>query len=362
MAWRVEAGRRGEDALAPFRRPPAVVWPVAAFGLWTLVSIPFSTDVLRSAVEVKGLLTFLLVPVAGALFVASEDVRLLVNLWRLTALYLVLRGLVEFLATGGGLEARLRAGLSVHMTYAGLVMVFTLLLLGRALSAAEPRASRLLDAAVAGAGVLAVAFTLTRNAYLGLAAGLVALALAKKPRAALVLVPAAVLLLLISPTSVRSRALSTFDPADETARDRLAMWKAGELMVRDHPLTGVGPGRISPLYQEYRQPGYVMPKVGHLHGNLVTLAAETGIPSALCYLAFVGTFFAGAVRRLRRSGPDPLRPVVEGAVAAMAGLFAAGFFEYNFGDVEVLIPALILSVVPFLPADGRDAVAAGRAG
>ncbi len=358
----MEAGRSGGDALAPFRRPPAVAGPIAALVLWTLVSIPFSTDVLRSAVEVKGLLTFLLVPVAGALFVAAEDVRLLVDAWRLTALYLVLRGLVEFLATGGGLESRLKAGLSVHMTYSGLVMIFTLLLLGRALSPSEPRASRIFDGAVAAAGCLVVAFTLTRNAYLGLAAGLVALALAKKPRAALVLVPAAVLLLLLSPTSVRSRALSTFDPADETARDRLAMWKAGELMVRDHPLTGVGPGRIGALYPEYRQPGYVMPRLGHLHGNLVTLAAETGIPSALCYLAFVGTFFAGAVRRLRRPGPDPLRPVVEGAVAAMSGLFAAGFFEYNFGDVEVLIPTLVLSVVPFLPAAGREALPAGRAG
>ena len=350
MAWRVEAGRRGEDAFAPFRRPPAVVWPVAAFVLWTLVSIPFSTDVLRSAVEVKGLLTFLLVPAVGALLSAEDDVRLLVNLWRLTALYLVLRGLLELLATGGGLDARLKAGLSVHMTYAGLVMVFTLLLLGRALSREEPRASRLFDGAVAAAGVLVVAFTLTRNAYLGLATGLVALAFVKKPRVALVLAPAALVLLLVSPESVRSRALSTFDPADETARDRLAMWKAGELMVRDHPLTGVGPGRIGPLYPAYRQPGYVMPRLGHLHGNLVTLAAETGIPSALCYLGVVGVFFVGAIRRLRRPGPDPLRPVVEGAVAAMAGLFAAGFFEYNFGDVEVLIPTLVLSVIPFLPS------------
>jgi O-antigen ligase len=285
-----------------------------------------------------------------------------VNLWRLTALYLVVRGLVELLATGGGLEARLRGGLSVHMTYAGLVMVFTLLLLGRALAREEPRASRLFDGAVAAGGVLAVAFSLTRNAYLGLGTGLVVLALARRPRVALVLVPAALLLLAVSPAAVRSRALSTFDPADETARDRLAMWKAGERMIRDHPLTGVGPGRVGPLYQEYRQPGYVLPKLGHLHDNVVTLAAETGIPSALCYLAFVGTFFAGAVRRLRRPGPDPLRPVVVGAVAAMAALFAAGFFEYNFGDVEVLIPTLVLSVVPFLeardPAD-RSGLPAG---
>jgi O-antigen ligase len=297
---------------------------------------------------VKGQLTFLLVPAAAALLAGEDDVRLLVNLWRLTALYLVLRGLGEFLSSGGGLDARLRAGLSVHMTYAGLVMVFTLLLLGRALASGEPRASRLFDGAVAAAGILAIGLSLTRNAYLGLTAGVTALVLAKKPRAALVLAPLAFVLFLVVPPSVRNRALSTFDPADETVRDRLAMWKAGELMIRDHPWTGVGPGRVGPLYHEYRQPGHVMPQIGHLHDNLVHLAAETGIPSAVFYLGFVGAFFAGAVRRLRQPGPDPLRPVVEGAVAAMAGLFAAGFFEYNFGDVEVLVPTLVLSVIPFV--------------
>jgi O-antigen ligase len=286
----------------------------------------------------------------AALLSRSDDVRLLLDLWRLTALYLVLRGLVEFLATGGGLDARLKAGLSVHMTYAGLVMVFALLFLARALSRTEPGASRFFDAAVGLAGILAVAFTLTRSAYLGLAVGIFALVLAKKPRTAFYLAPLAVAACLALPASVRERALSTFDSSDETARDRLAMWKAGELMIRDRPLVGVGPGRVGPLYPAYRQPGYVMPRVGHLHGNLMTLAAETGIPSAACYLAFVGVFFAGAVRRLRRKGPDPLRPVVQGSVAVMAGLLAAGFFEYNFGDVEVLIPTLVLSVVPWVPA------------
>jgi O-antigen ligase len=349
VAWRIEAARAGKDLLGPLRRLTPVHLPIATFVGWTLLSIPFSTLPVRSAVEVKGQLTFLLVPAAAALLRGAADLRLLGALWRLSALYLALRGLVEFLQSGGGLDARLRAGLSVHMTYAGLLMLLVLVLLSRALSPEESRRSRLLDGGVAALGTLAIALTLTRNAWLGLAAGVVVLVLLLRPKSVFIVVPLSLALFFASPEAVRDRVRSAFDPADETARDRVAMWKAGRLMVRDHPLFGVGPGRIKEVYPGYRQPGYIVPRVGHLHNNLVTTAAETGLPSAAFYLWFVAAVLIGGVRRARARGEDAVRPFARGAVAAFAALFVAGMFEYNFGDVEILIPTLVLSVFPFVP-------------
>ncbi|HQR47151.1 MAG TPA: O-antigen ligase family protein, partial [Thermoanaerobaculia bacterium] len=347
VAWRVRAARAGEDPLAPFRRGSAVQAPIAAFVAWTLLAIPFSTLPARSIGEVKGQLTFLLVPAAAALLRGGADLRLLGALWRLAALYLSLRGLFEFLRSGGGLEARLTAGLSVHMTYAGLLMLLVLVLLARAVSPEEPGRSRLLDGGVAALGTLAIALSLTRNAYLGLAAGVLVLVLLRKPKIAFVLVPLGLAAYLAAPAAVRDRARSTFDPADETVRDRVAMWRAGRLMIRDHPLFGVGPGRIKEVYPDYRQPGFVEPRVGHLHNNLVMTAAETGLPSAAFYLWFVGAALLGGVRRARAPGDDPVRPFARATVAAFAGLFVAGMFEYNFGDVEILVPTLVLSVFPW---------------
>ena len=78
------------------------------------------------------------------------------------------------------------------------------------------------------------------------------------------------------------------------------------------------------------------------------IAAETGVPSALSYLAFVGAFFLGAVRIVRRTPRgDPMRGIALGAIGAMAALFAAGMFEYNFGDVEVLMATLLVATLPF---------------
>ena len=125
-------------------------------------------------------------------------------------------------------------------------------------------------------------------------------------------------------------------------------------MVADHPLFGVGPGRVKPLYAQYRVSGWITPDPGHLHDNLVMIAAETGIPSALAYLAFVGAFFAGALRIVRaRPRGDPARGIALGAIGAMAALFAAGMFEYNFGDVEVLMATLVVATLPFAAARPR---------
>ena len=145
--------------------------------------------------------------------------------------------------------------------------------------------------------------------------------------------------------------MSATNPRDVTMNDRLAMWKAGGEMIADRPLFGVGPGRVKVLYSVYRVPGWVNPTPGHLHNNLVTIAAETGIPSVLAYLAFVGAFFHSALRIVRRAPRgDPARGVALGAIGAMAGLFVAGLFEYNFGDVEVLMATLIVATLPFTGA------------
>ena len=41
-------------------------------------------------------------------------------------------------------------------------------------------------------------------------------------------------------------------------------------------------------------------------------------------------------------------PYAAGALAALAGLFTAGFFEYNFGDSEITILFLFILTIPFV--------------
>lgn len=356
LAWRITARARGEGFLGPFRRTTPLHAPVGAFVLLSILSCAFSTLPSRSFIQIKGFGTFLLVVFIAALLDDEADVRLFVDVWRVTALYLVLRGLVEWLAGADNLHERVAGGLSVYMTYAGLLLVFVPLLGARALSGGR-QASRVADALVASAGALAIALTLTRSAYIGLAIGLLVVLLAARPRLALAAPLGIALFFVLMPVAVRERLMSATNPRDVTMNDRVAMWKTGATMIQERPVFGVGPGRVKVLYPVYRVKGWVESWPGHLHNNVVMIAAETGIPSLLAYLWLVGSFFAAALRLVRASARgEPLRGVTLGAIGAMAAVFTAGIFEYNFGDVEVLMATLVVASLPFagLPFAGRS--------
>jgi len=314
--------------------------------LLSILACLFSTLPSRSLLQLKGFGTFLILPFAIAFVTDMSDAELVLDLWRLTAVYLILRGVLDLLEGRGGLGFRLEGGMS-HMSFSGLLMVLVLMIGSRGMRRGEPRGSRIADLAVAAAAAVIIAFTLTRNAYLGLFVGLVTLVLVARPGLSLFVPPALVGLYLLVPESVRDRARSSFDPADETARDRVVMWKAGARMIADRPFFGVGPGRIKEIYPVYREPGFVDPHPGHLHDNVITTAAETGIPSALAYLAFVGTFFVHALRRAAVPPSPAVLALTRGSIATMAALFVAGVFEYNFGDVKMLMAMLVLSALPF---------------
>ncbi len=355
IMWRLSARARGEDFLGPFRRTTPLHAPIGVFVLLSVLSCFFSTLPSRSLVQIKGFGTFFLVFFVAALLDDTADVKLVADTWRITALYLVLRGFVEWISGSPSLDFRIRGGLSIYMTYAGLLLVLVPLLGTRGVSGGS-RGARWADGAVALGGALAMALTLTRGAYLGLAVGVLAVLLAGRPRFAFVAPFAVALFFVLMPLAVRDRLVSVTNPNDVTMNDRVAMWKAGGAMIRVRPLFGVGPGRVEALYSAYRVPGWVHPMPGHLHNNFVMIAAETGIPSALAYLAFVGAFFLGAVRIVRETPRgDPVRGISLGAIGAMAALFAAGMFEYNFGDVEVLMATLVVATLPFVAARARRA-------
>lgn len=348
LVLRARAVRSGESAVP---RTSPLLLPVALFVALTVVSAVFSTDAARSLVATKGLLSFLLVVLVAGLVDDPDDGHVLLDALRLTTLYLVLRGLFDWFVRGHDhVDSRLAGGLSIYMTYAGLLMVLALLLGGRALTSFRPLRDRLVDGTLTLAATALVGLTFTRNAYLGLVAGALVLAMTARPRLGLALLPAGAALLLLLPAGVRERAASTFDRTDAAARDRLSMWAAGAEMIAERPFTGVGPGRIKELYPVYRRPGFVEPSVGHLHDNVVNVAAETGVPSALAYLAIVAAAFAGTWRLGTDRSRPALRALARGALAANAALFVAGVFEYNFGDSEILRLMLVVLALPFAAA------------
>jgi O-antigen ligase len=146
-----------------------------------------------------------------------------------------------------------------------------------------------------------------------------------------------------------------FDPHDPTSRDRIAMLRSGVEMVRDHPVTGVGPNMVREVYASYRDAGAVEALNVHLHNVPMQIAAERGLPALAIWFTFLALVVSDMVRMLR-TGRSP--SLAAGGLAAVVAMFAAGLFEYNFGDSEFLMLFLVLVTLPYAAARDDDRLAA----
>ena len=112
----------------------------------------------------------------------------------------------------------------------------------------------------------------------------------------------AAVLVALAPAAVTARVYSMFDLNDPTNRDRVAMLEAGRAIVRDHPLTGVGPDMVRVVYPRYRVPWAVEPTNPHLHNVPVQIAAERGLPALAAWGWFIGRVVRGLWRGCRGRG------------------------------------------------------------
>lgn len=251
-------------------------------------------------------------------------------------------------ACGATFPFRAKGFYSIYMTLGGVLMLTVIIAAALRFSATGRRRSLLSLAGVVQ--LAAVIATFSRNAWLGVAAGFVALSLAARRFQLVAVLGIAALLLFVAPTYMAQRLTSLWDPRHDSARERLFMWQSGLQMVKDHPLLGVGPGGVKRVYPRYVHPEAVKRSTGHLHSNPVQLAAERGLLGLLAWGWIWGAFFvrAGAILRRLPSGLGTDRMLTAGSLAAILGFLVAGLFEYNFGDSEVVMLAYLMMALPFI--------------
>lgn len=252
-------------------------------------------------------------------------------------------------ACGVTVPFRAKGFYSIYMTLGG-VLVMTLVMLA-ALSFTARGRRRLLLSLGGLAQLAGVIATFSRNAWLGVTAGFVALSLAARRVRLLAVLAVAAVLVLLGPTYLAHRLTRLWDPRyDASATDRLLMWQSGVQMVRDYPLLGVGVGGVKRFYPRYVHPDAGKRSTGHLHSNPVQIAAERGLLGFLAWGWIWVAFFvkAGAVLRRLPAGLGMDRMLAAGSLAAVLGFLVAGLFEYNFGDSEVVMVAYLMMAVPFV--------------
>jgi O-antigen ligase len=244
---------------------------------------------------------------------------------------------------------RVRGPFSIYMTFGGVLFLGALFFLAYLANVPWRHAWWMLPGA--GVTVAALAFTYSRNAWLGLAAGALGLVLTARRTLRIVVLLAAVLALgaVALPGPVTERVRSVVNLEDRTLRDRVAMWRAGLSMIAEHPLLGVGPGEVRTWYQHYRRPEAVRQSTGHLHNSPIQVAAERGLPAFAVWVWLWVVFFREGWRLLGRAEREPSwRALICASLAGVAGFLVAGLFEHNFGDGEVVMLVYALMAQPWI--------------
>jgi len=248
-------------------------------------------------------------------------------------------GIVQYARGADSLDNRIHGPMAHYMIYSGWVLLAVAVLIGELLLNPERRVWLLLPPVLLG--TLALILSFTRNAWVGLAVGLLVLAAAWR-RQLLILYPAVALILWLAfPRPILDRVISIFDLRQGSNYDRLCMTISGLQMVRDRPITGVGLAMVPRLYPLYRRDDAPRWRVPHLHNNLVQIAAERGLPALAAYLWLIGAYLVVTWRALPRLVGPP-RAAVAASLAAIVAITVAGLFEYNFWSASVQYLTLVI--------------------
>ncbi len=287
---------------------PPIAWPLFAYAGVTLVSALFSIDPATSFRDSKQLLLFLLVPIAYRLLPGARSLKavdVIITIGAVHAVYgIVQYGILNF----DDVSQRPQGLLSHYMTYSGIIMLVACTAVARVMYRSE---DRIWAALVLPALLVALALTLSRNAWVGACAGIGLLFLLRDLRLVGLLPVAAALFIALAPTQVSERfyamfSLDTVAAGSDTStatvqsnRDRIAMIRSGFRIIKDHPLTGVGPDMVIQVYPHYRDAQAERQLNPHLHNVPLQIAAERGLPALAVWLWFVFVVIRDCFRRRR---------------------------------------------------------------
>jgi hypothetical protein len=267
-------------------------------GIFFLILNSLSDPILKTSLH--GLLNTLKKNRLGQFCLGSPEAEVtlsprnfFVGLIVLSASASAIAGITQVAMNGLSIHHRISGTLSIHMTFAGILMQSALV------AAAYLLFRNKKNPWVWGSLILmllALVLSLTRHAWLGFGSGLLVLLIFRKPLLTLLLPVLTALLFWLSPAPVQERITSITNLEDITFQGRVSMWKMGWEIYKDYPVTGCGFYcllKVGPDYPEYKK----LARPYTLHSNIVQLAIDTGTVGVLAWLFLWLSYFVAAGRQ-----------------------------------------------------------------
>jgi O-antigen ligase len=332
--------------------------------VWTFASSLWSREPgLALTAAQSWTLNAVLVPIVFTALKTPKDFGRVFGVFAIGTLISALYGVVGTASVAETPEAYRLAGAGINANQLGGVLIIGTVFAG-ILAARRQTAGRGIWLAIAIFCGVALAYTLSRGALVGMAVCLiVAPFLAGRGRrlpilaGGLLALMAVVLSIAVLIPSTETKRLFS----DASGSGRTDIWQVGVRMVKDNPVLGVGAANFQENTIRYTlQKGVIqddyflvdLPKVPH---NIYLQAwAELGVIGLVLFLGLVGTMVGCALRAARnfaRAGARTPELYARGCVIASIGFLAFEFFSSQMYSKALW---LLLALGPALLAMSRD--------
>jgi O-antigen ligase len=327
-----------KEPLPPIRMHVAV----GLLAAWALLMIPFSGDSSQSMLFYRRFYLFAALWVTAGVAVSEFNRKILLGSLIGGSAIISIAGMAKVVQETGGLFTTRLGEMSNPMTSGCLLMLALLACLGVVLTRGVSWRSRAIITVAASPVFLGLLHTMTRSAWLGLMAGVMAMIFFVRPRFFLGLFVICVLGLIFLPAitdlvlseKAASRVQWDYILNGRNTTLRLDMWRGGWEMIKSHPLTGVGDRDLLSVSAEYygdENTSYY----GHLHSNPVMFAVIWGVPGFVLAMGLLGWMAFLLVKGYREKRLPPWATGwLLGAIGAWVAFFVAGLTEWYFGDAE----------------------------
>jgi putative inorganic carbon (HCO3(-)) transporter len=211
---------------------------------------------------------------------------------------------------------------------------------------------------------MALIATLSRSGWLGMVAGVIALAfLLPQRRRHILMIGGGILAAVFiagfaGPVADRLGNQAGDSPID-TFMARVPIWSAAVAMFIQHPIFGVGVDNFQNYIDSYN------PDLGVniAHNLFLNIAAERGILGLVTFVGLVVLLFRGLVRNFRSASGLAYRVLVAGITASLIGFLVHSQFDVSYYDYKILLMFwFLVGLAAILPRIHSAAAAdAGRA-
>lgn len=127
---------------------------------------------------------------------------------------------------------------------------------------------------------------------------------------------------------------------------RESIWKSTALMIKDHPLTGVGPGNFELAYPSYRQ-ARMDKRIDYAHNDFLQFVAEVGVFGIVfLFFATYRLFRQTFVRLDEPEHPRFYRGIVVGAFCGLISIWFHSLLDFNLQiPANALIVAFLVALI-----------------